>query len=208
MATLTTAAPAEMERALREALARRVETPLDPGAQRIRVAWLPTPLGPMVGAAADDGVCLLEFAEPPRLEKQLGALERRFRLPLAPGENEHLARLKTELEEYFAGRRREFGVPLRTAGTEFQRKVWRALVRIPYGKTRSYVEIARTVRSPEAIRAVGQANGANPVAIVVPCHRVVNSDGRLGGYGGGLWRKRRLLALEQGQSALEEAPGC
>jgi AraC family transcriptional regulator of adaptative response/methylated-DNA-[protein]-cysteine methyltransferase len=202
MATPTIPTPAEMERALRDTLARRVEAPLLPGAERIRVAWLPTPLGPMVAAAAEDGLCLLEFAEPPRLEKQLAALGRRLGLPLVPGESDHLARLKAELGEYFAGRRREFGVPLRIAGSDFQQKVWRALLGIPYGETRSYVEIARAVRSPEAIRAVGQANGANPIAVVVPCHRVVNSDGRLGGYGGGLWRKQRLLALEQGQSAL------
>jgi AraC family transcriptional regulator of adaptative response/methylated-DNA-[protein]-cysteine methyltransferase len=131
MATPTIPTPAEMERALRAALARRVEAPLLPGAERIRVAWLPTPLGPMVAAAAEDGLCLLEFAEPPRLEKQLAALGRRLRLPLVPGESDHLARLKAELGEYFAGRRREFGVPLRIAGSDFQQKVWRALLGIP-----------------------------------------------------------------------------
>lgn len=170
----------------------------------IRVACLRTPLGLMVAAAANEGLCLLEFTERPRLEKQLATLGRRFRLPLRPGESEHLARVESELAEYFAGRRREFGVRLLAVGSEFQQRVWAELQRIPYGETRSYADMARAVRSPEAIRAVGQANGMNPVAIVIPCHRVVNSDGRLGGYGGGLWRKRRLLALEQGQSAFEE----
>jgi AraC family transcriptional regulator, regulatory protein of adaptative response / methylated-DNA-[protein]-cysteine methyltransferase len=171
----------------------------------IHVAWLRTPLGPMVAAAVDEGLCLLEFTEGRRLERQLTILGRRFRLPLVPGESEHLARAEAELAEYFAGRRREFGVALRLEGSEFQQRVWRALLHIPHGETRSYTDVARAVRSPEAMRAVGQAGGRNPIAIVVPCHRVVNANGRLGGYGGGLWRKGRLLALEQGQSAFEEA---
>jgi len=90
-------------------------------------------------------------------------------------------------------------------GSEFQQKVWAALQRIPYGETRSYADVARAVGSADAIRAVGQANGMNRIAIVIPCHRVVNADGRLGGYGGGLWRKERLLALERGQGLLDES---
>ena len=94
-------------------------------------------------------------------------------------------------------------MPLKVAGSDFQQRVWKALQRIPYGETRSYKELAKAVRSPDAVRAVGQANGMNRIAIVIPCHRVVNADGRLGGYGGGLWRKQRLLALEQGQGRIE-----
>jgi AraC family transcriptional regulator of adaptative response/methylated-DNA-[protein]-cysteine methyltransferase len=205
METPTTLTPAEMERLFRDASRRHFGVPPDGSAGCVRVAWLRTPLGPMVAAAAEEGLCLLEFTERRRLETQLAALGRRLRLPLAPGESEHLDRVKTELAEYFAGRRRVFDVPLRIEGSEFQQKVWRALLRIPYGETRSYADIARAVRSRKAIRAVGQANGANRIAVVIPCHRVVNSDGRLGGYGGGLWRKQRLLALEQGQSAFAEA---
>ena len=88
-------------------------------------------------------------------------------------------------------------------GSDFQQRVWKALQRIPYGHTRSYKELAKAVRSPDAVRAVGQANGMNRIAIVIPCHRVVNADGRLGGYGGGLWRKQRLLGLEKGQARLD-----
>ncbi|MHB8328983.1 MAG: methylated-DNA--[protein]-cysteine S-methyltransferase [Acidimicrobiales bacterium] len=101
-----------------------------------------------------------------------------------------------QLTKYFAGERLEFELPLELAGTSFQRQVWLALAEIPYGRTISYAELARMVGRPAAFRAVGQANGANPVPIVLPCHRVVASGGGIGGYGGGLTMKRRLLALE------------
>jgi AraC family transcriptional regulator, regulatory protein of adaptative response / methylated-DNA-[protein]-cysteine methyltransferase len=162
-------------------------------------AWLRTPLGPMIAAATRQGVCLLEFTERRRVETQLAIFERRLKLPLVPGENDHLRQLRGELAEYFAGRLKHFVVPLHVAGTPFQERVWGELSRIPYGATRSYADVAKAVGSPGAVRAVGQANGTNRIAIVLPCHRVVNAGGQLGGYGGGLWRKRRLLALEQGQ---------
>jgi len=162
-------------------------------------AWLRTPLGPMIAAATSRGVCLLEFTDRRMLETQLEILARRLRLPLVPGDNQALGQLKAELAEYFAGRRRVFEVPVQVKGSPFQERVWQELVEIPYGETRSYEEIAKRVGSPGAVRAVGQANGMNRIAIVLPCHRVVNKSGKLGGYGGGLWRKQRLLALEQGQ---------
>ncbi len=102
----------------------------------------------------------------------------------------------SEMEEYFAGTRREFSFPLDLRGTDFQLACWRALLAIPYGETRSYADIARAVGKPNAFRAVGMANNRNPVAIVVPCHRVIGSDGALCGYGGGLDVKRKLLELE------------
>ena len=107
-----------------------------------------------------------------------------------------LSRCSAQLEEYFDGARRAFDLPLAAVGTDFQRAVWRALGDIPYGTSRSYREIARTLGKPAAVRAVGAANGANPLPIVVPCHRVVGSDGRLTGYAGGLDAKRLLLELE------------
>ena len=106
-----------------------------------------------------------------------------------------------ELEEYFAGERREFSLALAPEGTPFQKRVWQALREIPYGETISYLELARRVGSPRGFRAVGQANGHNPISIIVPCHRVIAADGSLGGYGGGLERKRFLLALEKSQAA-------
>ena len=107
---------------------------------------------------------------------------------------------RTELEEYFAGERREFAVPLEPVGTTFQQRVWQALREIPYGTTISYGEIARRIGQPRASRAVGLANGRNPISIIVPCHRVIGANGTLTGYGGGLDRKRFLLALESGSA--------
>ena len=169
--------------------------------------WLRTPLGPMVAASTSRGVCLLEFTDRRMLERQLEILGRRLRLPLTPGENDHLRRLRDEVDAYFAGRRKAFTVAVHTTGSPFQERVWQELQRIPYGETRSYAEVARAVGSPSAVRAVGQANGMNRIAIVLPCHRVVNAGGKLGGYGGGLWRKQRLLALEQGQPIEGLLPG-
>lgn len=103
-----------------------------------------------------------------------------------------------QLDAYFAGRRREFTLPLRLTGTPFQRRVWEQLRAIPYGETRTYGELAHALGNPQASRAVGLANGKNPIGIIVPCHRVIGANGSLTGYGGGLARKRRLLDLEQG----------
>jgi methylated-DNA-[protein]-cysteine S-methyltransferase len=107
-----------------------------------------------------------------------------------------LAAAARQLSEYFAGNRRDFDLPMRLEGTAFQRRVWRELVEIPYGKTWSYGELARRIGNPNASRAVGLANGRNPLSIVVPCHRVIGADGSLTGYGGGIERKRWLLAHE------------
>jgi len=109
-----------------------------------------------------------------------------------------LPELRRQLAEYFAGTRRAFALPLAPAGTEFERRVWQALGAIPYGETRSYAEVAQAIGRPAACRAVGRANGRNPIAIVIPCHRVIGSDGSLTGYGGGLDLKRFLLDLEGG----------
>jgi O-6-methylguanine DNA methyltransferase len=158
---------------------------------------LMTPLGPMIAAASDAGICLLEFADRRMLPAQRATIRRRIG-PLAQGDHPHLERLGRELAGYFAGDLREFSVPVDAPGSEFQERVWAALRAIPYGETISYAELARRVGEPRASRAIGRANGSNRVAIVIPCHRVVSSGGGLGGYGGGLWRKERLLALEAG----------
>jgi methylated-DNA-[protein]-cysteine S-methyltransferase len=107
-----------------------------------------------------------------------------------------------QLEAYFAGDLKEFDLPLAASGTDFQQRVWRELCRIPYGETVSYLDIAERIGDRKAVRAVGLANGRNPIAIVVPCHRVIGSNGKLTGYAGGLWRKERLLNLERGEPAL------
>ncbi|HLX11038.1 MAG TPA: methylated-DNA--[protein]-cysteine S-methyltransferase [Thermoanaerobaculia bacterium] len=117
-----------------------------------------------------------------------------------------LPSVRQQLAEYFAGRRRQFTLPLAPHGTAFERGVWEALVAIPYGETRSYAEVAEAIGRPTACRAVGRANGSNPIAVVIPCHRVIGSDGSLTGYGGGLELKRLLLDLEGGKSTAPGAP--
>ena len=192
----------ESSSGFREAFARAFGSA--PGASReaecLKVTWLESPVGPLLAAANDKHVVLLEFTERRMLEAQFDTLRRRFGLPIVPGDNAVLAQLKRELAEYFDGKRKRFTVPLSYPGTPFQQKVWDALQEIPYGQTRSYEDIARAVGSISAVRAVGQTNGLNRICIVIPCHRVVNKDGKLGGYGGGLWRKQALLMLEQGQA--------
>ncbi len=158
---------------------------------------LDTPLGSMVAGATGDGVCLLEFADRPLLPTQLERIEERVGPP-ASGSHPHLDRLDAQLDEYFAGTRRDFDLPLVLAGTGFQERIWNRLLEIPYGRTISYDELASRAGSPGGSRAAGRANGDNRIAIVVPCHRVIRANGDLGGYGGGLDRKRRLLDLEAG----------
>jgi O-6-methylguanine DNA methyltransferase len=144
--------------------------------------------GPLVIAVSHRGLVLLEFDRGTFPPKKPTAEWRESAEATGP--------YVQELEEYFAGRRREFTFPLDLRGTEFQVKCWRALLDIPYGETRTYADIARAVKQPLGFRAVGLANNRNPIAIVVPCHRVIASDGTLCGYGGGLDVKRKLLELE------------
>jgi len=188
----------------RDAFVRTFGTP--PGKSNgvgcVLLDWIDSPLGPLVAGATEDGVCLLEFTERRMLEAQFATLRKRLRCAVVPGRNEHLRRLKEELAAYFAGTLRKFTVPLVYPGSPFQKCVWDELRRIPYGRTCSYEELARRAGSPAGQRAVGQANGLNRIAIVIPCHRVVNKGGKLGGYGGGLWRKQFLLDLEQGSGPL------
>jgi AraC family transcriptional regulator of adaptative response/methylated-DNA-[protein]-cysteine methyltransferase len=164
----------------------------------IVVRSVESPLGPLLTGATSDAVCLLEFTDRRRLETQMDAMRRRFRCAVVHGDNTHLARLRSELDDYFAGRLHRFTVPLAAPGTPFQERVWAALLEIPYGQTLSYEELARKIGAPGSQRAVGTANGMNRIAIAIPCHRVINKNGKLGGYGGLLWRKEALLQLEQG----------
>jgi len=155
-----------------------------------------TPLGAMITVCSDQGVLLLEFLERRALETELKDLSRRLDTTIVPGENEKSRQVMRELGEYFAGQRRTFDVPLHAVGTPFQVEAWQALQRIPYGETRSYLEQAVAIGKPTATRAVARANGDNRIAIIIPCHRVIGANGKLTGYGGGLWRKQYLLDLE------------
>ena len=165
-------------------------------ARVIRVDRLVTPLGPMLVGDADGSLCLLEFVDRRMLPNQIKRIRERLGAVFVPGATELTETLQDELDRYFQGSLQSFTVPLRPVGTDFQQTVWSALLEIPYGERRSYADIAREVGRPNAVRAVGTANGMNAVAVVIPCHRVVGADGRLAGYGGGLWRKQRLLDLE------------
>jgi AraC family transcriptional regulator of adaptative response/methylated-DNA-[protein]-cysteine methyltransferase len=163
---------------------------------RIVVTTVESPVGPLQLGATDRGVCLLEFTDRRGLPRELETLTKRFQSPIAPGSNEHVEQLADELRRYFAGELTRFETPLDLTGTPFQLKVWNELLNIPYGQTISYGQLAERIGRPGAQRAVGRANGDNRIAIVIPCHRVVQSDGKLRGYGGGLWRKQFLLDLE------------
>ena len=164
--------------------------------ERLVVCRIDSPLGPLVAGATDEGLCLLEFSDETPLDGKLLELEARRRMRVVAGMNAHLKTVRDELAGFFAGSLRTFTAPLVLEGTPFQNRVWQALCKIPYGATCSYEDIAVAVGTPKAVRAVGQANGLNRIAIIIPCHRVINKGGKLGGYGGGLDRKRWLLDLE------------
>lgn len=177
-----------------------------------------TELGELIAVATDRGISLLEFADSQQLNRKLQQLDVISKTPTAVDNNpcldalerqhsrtmsrnlsctSHLEALEKQLAEYFKGKRREFNIPLDLVGTEFQKKVWLSLLRIPYGHTISYAEQAKLIGKPTAVRAVANANGQNKLSIILPCHRVIGSGGTLTGYGGGVWRKEKLLELEK-----------
>jgi AraC family transcriptional regulator of adaptative response/methylated-DNA-[protein]-cysteine methyltransferase len=166
----------------------------------IKTIRIETPLGDMVAGATDDGICLLEFIDRRMLPTEYKDLTKLLKTTMGEGDNIHLESLRNQLKEYFTGDRREFIIPMVTPGTDFQREVWKELMEIPYGTTRSYQEQANALRRSDSVRAVANANGMNRISIIIPCHRVIGSDGRLTGYGGGLKRKRWLLDHEKKHS--------
>ena len=192
----------ESESGFREAFAQVFGSP--PSAvdreSSIWVNRVATPLGSMIMGVHDSGLCLLEFAERRMLDTQLKRLTRHMGRVFLPGEHPMMERVKAELDAYFNGALREFTVPLQAPGTVFQEAVWAELGKIPYGETRSYAQVAGKIGHADAMRAVGRANGDNRIAILIPCHRVVGADGEPTGYGGGIWRKEYLLAMEQAQA--------
>ena len=163
----------------------------------IKTIKIETPLGEMIAGATDAGVCLLEFSDRRMLPTEYKVLTKLLKTTLGDGDNKHLKALRKQLNEYFDGRRKEFTIPLVTPGSEFQQSVWNELLNIPFGSTRSYQEQAMLLNRPDSVRAVANANGMNRISIIIPCHRVIGSDGRLTGYGGGLRRKKWLLDHEK-----------
>lgn len=175
----------------------RPPTRVGDAATDLRARWLSTPLGPMLAIASADGIVLFEFVDRRGLPAELAALRRETSGAVIPGDNGHLDRLADWLGRYFAGTSAAVDLPLALRGSPFQRSVWTELSGIPAGQTRSYAELAATIGAPRAVRAVARANGANRLALLIPCHRVVGSDGSPTGYGGGVWRKRWLLEHER-----------
>lgn len=157
----------------------------------LRATWIDTELGPMVAVACAHRLHLLEFADRRALPAELKRLG-----PIGVGDSAPVDQLRIELASYFAGQSATFTVPLQMHGSPFTQEVWTALRAIPAGETRTYGALARSLGRPTASRAVARANGANQIAILIPCHRVIGADGSLTGYGGGLWRKQRLIEIE------------
>lgn len=163
----------------------------------LKASWLDTPLGPMLAIADEEKLFLLEFADRRGLEREIERLRRRIKAAIIPGVTPPIHSIEKELHAYFAGKLKQFKTPFYLLGSDFQKNVWEALRKIPLGETRSYAELAVTIGKPTAFRAVANANGANQLAIIIPCHRVINTNGELGGYGGGIARKKWMIEHEK-----------
>lgn len=165
--------------------------------QILKVSWLDTKLGPMIAIADETGLYLLEFVDRRGLEREVERLRLKTKAAIIPGVTDPIQSITLELASYFEGQLKEFKTPLHLFGSPFQRLVWSELRRIPYGITRSYRDQAEAIGKNTAYRAVANANGANQLAIIIPCHRIINTNGDLGGYGGGISRKRWLIEHEK-----------
>ncbi len=158
--------------------------------------WLQTPLGQMITIASKDGLYLLEFEGRRNLDKEIEQLKVKTKATIVPGENQIISSIKNELDQYFAGILQEFKTPVVLLGSLFQNQIWGELQKIPFGQTRSYAGIALGIARPTAFRAVAMANSTNQLAIIIPCHRVINKNGAMGGYAAGLDRKKWLINHE------------
>lgn len=164
----------------------------------LKASWLDTKLGPMIAIADEQALYLLEFVDRRGLEREVERLRVKTKKAIIPGSTKPIRSIQNELKGYFEGTLKEFNTPMQLLGTPLQIQTWKELMKIPLGETRSYSEIAGAVGRPKAFRAIAQANGANQLAIIIPCHRVINTNGNLGGYGGGLKRKQWMLKHEKG----------
>jgi AraC family transcriptional regulator of adaptative response/methylated-DNA-[protein]-cysteine methyltransferase len=192
----------ESSSGFRDAITKLVgDVPVRMNARQVLAAqWIDTPIGAMLGVTDDEGVHLLEFAERKALPTEIARLRQRVG-PIRFGQSKMLEALAHQVGQYFSGRAASFDIPVVQKGTPFEATVWSALQQVPPGETRSYGELARFIGRPEAARAVARANGANQVAVIVPCHRIIGADGSLTGYGGKLWRKQWLLEHERRAAA-------
>lgn len=167
------------------------------GCEMLKADWIDTPLGGMIAISDKRALHLLEFVSRKAFASELSRLKSMVKGDVGIGRYPPTDQAEQELSDFFAGRSARFNVPLVYHGTAFETEVWRALRDIPAGETLSYGELAQKIGKPSATRAVARANGANQIALIVPCHRVIGADGSLTGYGGGLWRKQQLIELEQ-----------
>lgn len=165
--------------------------------QILKSAWIDTPLGPMIAISDEKALYLLEFVDRRGLEREVERLRNKTKSAIIPGETAPIKSIEKELGGYFSGQLKSFTTPVRLLGSPFQIDAWQALKAIPYGTTKSYKQQAENLGKPQAFRAVANANGANQLAIIIPCHRIINTNGELGGYGGGLNRKQWLIELEK-----------
>ncbi|HEV2524374.1 MAG TPA: trifunctional transcriptional activator/DNA repair protein Ada/methylated-DNA--[protein]-cysteine S-methyltransferase [Gammaproteobacteria bacterium] len=165
--------------------------------QILKASWLDTRLGPMIAIADEFALYLLEFVDRRGLEREVERLRQKTKSAIVPGHTQPISSIANELSQYFEGKLIEFKTPTHYIGSPFQQQVWEELKKIPAGETRSYLDIAAGIGKPSAFRAVAQANGANQLTIVIPCHRIINTNGDLGGYGGGLARKKWLINHEK-----------
>lgn len=168
----------------------------------IYMTEISTPLGPMLAGATSKGICVLEFNNRIRLDKELTDLQQLLNAVIIPGRNHFSDQVETELREYFEGKRKTFSVPLHIPGNEFSQSVWKTLQEIPYGETWSYKQQAEVMNNPKAIRAIATTNGRNRLAIIIPCHRVIGSNGTMTGYAGGIEKKKWLLKFESSNSEI------
>lgn len=175
-------------------------TPIENDPQNFKATEIKTPLGPMMAIANEEALYFLEFVDQKNLEKKVQRLRQRTKSAIGPGKTSVIHLIESELKEYFQGTLIQFKTPLALLGSPFQKKVWHELIKIPSGQTCSYGDIAKKINKPTAYRAVANANGANQIAIVIPCHRVINTNGDIGGYGGGVTRKSWLLNHEKRKS--------
>ena len=190
----------ESSSGFRDAVQRIFGAPPRDAAREVRVLWaerITTPLGRMLAVAGDDGLHILDFVDRRGLERKLITLRRRLKVVVVPGRHPTLTAVSTQIGEYFNGQRFQFELPLQPTGSPWEHRAWQHLQTIPPGTTESYGDMAKALGRPGAARAVGRANGMNFISIIIPCHRVIAANGKLTGYGGGLWRKQWLLNHEK-----------
>ncbi len=162
----------------------------------LQLKYIHTRLGAMFSLSDNEHLYMLEFIDEDKIIREMKALQMKLKAEITFGDSHINTLLSSELEAYFSGQLQYFSIPVCMTGSEFQNKVWSALLEIPYGEAVSYKDIAKEIGSPKAVRAVGNANGLNKIPIIIPCHRVISSSGKIGGYSGGIERKKFLLDLE------------